>query len=84
MIIDAILDRRAENREDRTDSWGHEDYEYLREEADMFGYEYLTEAIASANEECVKDALCRYIDEEGYDPSFKEYVLGVDWIPEEE
>lgn len=80
MIIDAILDRRADNKEGK-DSWTAENLRYVYDEAMFFKFDYLSRAIDGGTEKDVKDALCRYIDENEYRPSIKRYVRSVEWIP---
>lgn len=82
MIIDVILDRRTYECEDQDFGWYDE--EQLREIYDSavyFHLDYLARAIDGGTEKDVKNALCRYIDENGYRPSIKQYVCSVNWIP---
>lgn len=82
MVIDIILDRRAFEREDGNYEWyGKRQFRYLYDYAVSFQFDYLGRALDSGEEEDVKLALCRYIDENGYNPNIKEYIRSVKWIP---
>ena len=80
MIIDSILDRRADNK-DGFDKWTVDDLRYVYDEAMEFGFDYLSRAIDGGTEKDVVEALCRYIDENGYRPSIKKYVKSRKWLP---
>ena len=51
---------------------------------DIMGYGEIGNAITAAmdygNEADVKAALCRYIDEQGYNPDIKVYINSVNWL----
>lgn len=82
MIIDVILDRRAYERKDKIFGWyGEKQFRDLYDYAMSFEFHYLARAIDGGTEKDVKDALCRYIDENGYRPSIKRFVRSVNWIP---
>ena len=80
MIIDSILDRRADNK-DGFDKWTVDDLRYVYDEAMSFKFDYLASAIDGGTNKDIQEALCRYIDENGYRPSIKRYVRSVEWIP---
>ena len=80
MIIDSILDRRADNK-DGFDKWTVDDLRYVYDEAMSFKFNYLSRAIDGGTNKDIQEALCRYIDENGYRPSIKRYVRTKDWLP---
>ena len=83
MIIDVILDRRESEKEDKDFGWyGAEQFRELYDYAMECGFDYLSKAIDGGTEKGVVEALCRYIDENGYRPSIKRYVRSVKWIPD--
>ncbi len=83
MIIDVILDRRegtpyCESAEARSEPglWCLRDlYEY----AQFFGFAELERAIDCGSDADVKRELCRYIDDNGYNPEIKDFVNSVKW-----
>ena len=77
MIIDAILDRKA-----CPQYYGKEEIKYILEEADIFGFNEIIRAFASKEEKFVQDALCNYIDNNGYNPAIKDYIRSVNWLEE--
>lgn len=81
MIIDAILDRRDDNR-DGNDRWTEEELRYVYDEATYFGFDYLSRAIDGGEDKDIAEALCRYVDEGKYPPSIKRYVRSKKWLPE--
>ena len=83
MIIDVILDRRDYEKKDKDFGWyGAEQFRDLYDYAVSFGFDNLARAINGGTEKDVVEALCRYIDENGYRPSIKRYVRSVRWIPD--
>ena len=82
MIIDAIMDRYAENRDKGTDSWDEEDYGLLIESAEYYGLDDVRKALDGRDEGDVKDALCCYVDDNGYNPWIKDYIMSKEWVPE--
>ena len=76
MIIDAILDRRAGCE------YKYPEFEYIAKQARMFEFDYILEAFKTKKNEPIQLALCTYIDEQGYNPEIKKYVMGVDWTPD--
>lgn len=75
MIIDVILDRRGGveyNAEQTAD--------YIKREVRVFEMDYqIGENILLGDEKKAKAELCRYIDEQGYNPSIKDYINSVTW-----
>ena len=81
MIIDEILDRRDEDESGVKAEWTEESLRYVYDEAMEFHFDYLSRAIDGGTEADIRQALCRYIDENGYSPEIKEYVNSVRWLP---
>ena len=81
MIIDAILDRRDAAKDGGFALWTANNVRYIYREAMLFGFSYLSAALDGGTEEQIKDALCRYIDENGYNPAIKDFVRSVRWLP---
>ena len=80
MIVDAILNRRDALRSGEKDRWTSADVRYLLDEAGIFGFDYIAEAIASGDEDAVREALCQYIDEQEYDSKLKRFVQIKSWL----
>lgn len=80
MIIDLILDRRA-GEEYST----REFYKYLQGYGQVFGK--MAWDIVSAMDEgielYVKEALCKYIIDQGYNENICEYINSVNWLDTE-
>ncbi len=77
MIIDKILDTRAGVPYDF-----YEDGRYIYDEAQIFGFDYIIDAFdGGTNKDCQK-ALCRYIDENNYNPDIKKFVNSFNWAEE--
>lgn len=77
MLIDAILDRKA------GDAYSaRELYAYCQEEGAIFGNLYwnVARAMDEGSEWDVREALCAYIVESGYNVAICEYVNSVDWL----
>lgn len=74
MIVDIILDRKDGFK------FGKEQLKDMYDESMMFGFDYLSRALDYGTEEDVKKALCRYIDEQDYNPNIKEYINSVNWL----
>lgn len=78
MIIDVILDRK-----------GGSNYSPLLiltyTDSRVYGdsFDYILHAFQDLDEDKVKVALKRYIDEQEYNPKIKEYVDSVDWLMEQ-
>ena len=76
MIIDKILDLRANPESFDAFHDGH----YIYEEAIEFGFGYIADAFdCGTNKDCQK-ALCRYIDENDYNPDIKEFINSFNWV----
>lgn len=78
MIIDLILDRKDGKPYNPT---------YFYEEVKEYGEVWpeiakpILEAMESGESGEVRLALCRYIDEQGYNPIIKNYIRRVNWLP---
>ena len=48
-----------------------------------FGFSDLTYALDYLEEDDVKRELCRYVDDQGYRPSIKNFINSVDWLPKD-
>lgn len=83
MIIDAILDRKDAIQAKEPDRWTVEDLRNVYDQAMFWEFDYLSRAIDGGTEKDVQDALCRYIDEQGYNPRFKRFVKTHTWVPAE-
>lgn len=77
MIVDIILDRRAGS-----------DYSPLHilryTDRRVYGdcFQYIQDAFLDEDNNNVQLALCRYIDDQGYNPNIKQYIWSVDWLHE--
>lgn len=74
MIIDIICDRKQFGYYDGPQSI----YDY----AEDFGEYPIIRAFDSGKENDIKEALCAYIDYEGYNPELKQYINSVNWLEE--
>lgn len=78
MIIDLILDRKAGVE---YNVLNHLDY--IKAEQEIFEFTpNIYEAFKSGDDNQAKRALCKYIDEHGYNPEIKEYIKSVSWTNE--
>lgn len=78
MIIDKILDAKNGCYNSQWDECTGA--EYIYDEATEFNLLYIAEAFDSGtNSDCQK-ALCRYIDEQGYNPEIKDFVNSFQWV----
>lgn len=75
MIIDVILDRKDGAFYSPLDF-----LPYLDDRVYGDDFKYILYALQDSSEEKMKEALKRYIDEQGYNPEIKEYIESVDWI----
>ena len=85
MIIDAILDRKE------CEFFTADDVEYIVDEAQMLGFDYIIDAFKTQNNIKIREALCRYVDsirpyidsrkfdEEHSD--IKNFINTVKWVP---
>lgn len=80
MIIDLILDKQEGQHYNPRDF-----YYRVRGYSDTFdrAFDYIVNALdAGTNDDIIK-ALCRYIDEEEYNPKIKDYIKTQDWLTED-
>ena len=82
MIIDLILDRKY--NEETTGYDSYDPYEFYRE---VMSYESIFElprdissALDYGTEDDVRNALCKYIDDQQYNPDIKDYVNSKTWL----
>ena len=83
MIIDKILDRKDDIEIYNFDSYNAHDFYF-----DCLGYsqvfdqafDYITIAMDYGTEEDVKKALCKYIDDNDYNPKIKDFIKSVEWL----
>ena len=75
MIIDAILDRRAGC------GYLYPEFEYIMKQARFFEFDYIVDAFCTKQNKAIQEALCKYIDEQNYNPDYKDYINQVDWTP---
>ena len=75
MIIDAILDRKA------CGAFTNDDVEYITDEAEIFNFNYIIDAFRTQDNVRIREALCKYIDEQNYNPEIKGFVNSVNWVP---
>ena len=79
MIIDEILDRKdAEDAGDEYE-WTIDNLQYIRDQAEYFGFDDVVKAIDGGREKDIRRALCQYIDTEGYNAKIKQYVKSKKW-----
>ena len=78
MLIDAILDRKADRENGIFNYNPIELYNYINGWAGGI-YDNVAHAMDEGEEADVKKALCDYIDGE-YNPEIKEFVNSVDWL----
>lgn len=82
MIIDLILDRK--DHEEATGNDMYNPYAFYRE---VMSYESIFEmdrdissALDYGTEDEVRNALCKYIDDQQYNPEIKNYVNSKKWL----
>ena len=82
MIIDLILDRKYNEEIPGYDSY--DPYEFYREVMSYVSIFELPRDISSAldygTEDDVRNALCKYIDDQQYNPNIKDYVNSKTWL----
>lgn len=85
MVIDMLLDRKSwqDSFHNKDIVWKQEHLRYIYDSASIFGFDYLARAIDGGGEDDIKNALVRYIDEEGYGhiKGLKKFVRSVEWLP---
>ena len=74
MIIDVIIDRKNGRPYNSYDV-----LKYIYDEAMLFKFDDIIDALDYGNEIDIKRALCNYIDTQGYDPAIKDYINYVNW-----
>lgn len=74
MVIDLILDRK--------EGFADLNAEYL-EDMKNYGFDYIDSAIDTNDDDTIKAALCRYIEENEYNPELKNYINSVNWSVEQ-
>lgn len=79
MLIDAILDRKADRVEGIFNYNPKEFYDYLMN-WDLESYQAVTRAMNEGTNADVQAAMCDYIDLEEYNPDIKGFVNSVDWL----
>ena len=79
MLIDAILDRKADRVEGIFNYNPKEFYDYLMN-WDLESYQAVTRAMDEGTNADVQAAMCKYIDIEGYNEHIKDFVNSVDWL----
>lgn len=81
MIIDAIYDRYADERDGYGDNYDFKkDGRYIYDEALEFNFDYISRAMDVGSNVDVQKALCRYIDEQDYNPDLKEFIMKKQWV----
>ena len=83
MIIDRILDRKFDIENGYKDEYKARNFYF-----DCMGYsqvfnhafDYITIAMDYGTEEDVKKALCKYIDNNEYNPKIKDFIKSVEWL----
>ena len=70
MVIDLILDRK--------EGFSDLNAEYL-EDMKRYEFDYINAAIDTNDDDTIKAALSRYIEENEYNPEIKNYINSVNW-----
>lgn len=78
MIVDVILDRKDGSSYSPLMLLTYTDNRVYGD-----SFEYILRAFQDLDEDRVKEALKRYIDEQGYNPDIKKYIDSVDWLMEQ-
>ena len=78
MIIDEILDFKY-----FVETYGLEnvepDMKYIYDEATLFGFDYLAEALDNGDNQDIQKALCRYIDDNNYPAYLLAFINSINW-----
>ena len=74
MVIDLILDRK--------EGFVDLNAEYL-EDMKHYGFDYIDDAIDTNDDDTIKAALSRYIEENEYNPELKNYITSINWSVEQ-
>ena len=83
MIIDLILDRKDNEKWAQQNAYNAKYFynECMQYSAVFNGaFDYITLAMDYGEEEDVKKALCRYIDDNDYNEKIKDYINSRDWL----
>ena len=83
MIIDKILDRKDNEEYFGEDLYNSYDfYHAMLNYSGLAGgaFDYISEAMDYGEEDDVKKALCRYIDENDYNEDIKAYINSRNWL----
>lgn len=82
MIIDIILNRRESKL------FTADDVEYIIDEAQMLGFDYIIDAFKTQNNIKIQEALCLYVDairpyvdSRKFDSDIKDFINTVSWVP---
>jgi len=79
MLIDAILDRKADRENGIFDYVHYKFYNYVKGWR-IDDYDNVVKAMDEGKETDVKKALCDYIENSGYNTNIKDFVNSVDWL----
>ena len=79
MIVDYILDRKADEDNGIYDFDARDFYNYVSEESEIFGFTNVARALDTGTENDVKKRLCEYIDNGDYNPAIKDYINSKMW-----
>lgn len=79
MLIDAILDRKADRENGIFNYKPKELYDYLMGWT-LPSYQSVSRAMDEGTNKDVQAAMCAYIDLEEYNPDIKRFVKSVDWL----
>ena len=79
MIIDLILDRKDNEQLNNSDDYNAKEFYNGCMRYGKIADE-ITRAMDSGTEEEVKQALCSYIQEQGYNPEIVEYIKRKKWL----
>jgi hypothetical protein len=82
MIIDLILDRKDDEQEGYDFYNAHDFYMGCMGYNKVFSHiaDGITEAMDYGENEDVQRALCKYIDENNYNPAIKDFINSVNWL----
>lgn len=80
MIIDVILDREDDIKNQHIDLFSQRKLHDIYTYAMQFDFQYLSKALDYGDEKDIKEALCKYIDENEYNPSIKGFINSVNWL----
>lgn len=79
MIVDLILDRKDGEPYD-----AHDFYVNVMGYEAIFGMDFsISRALDIGTNKDVQKALCDYIEDNGYNPDIKNYIISQEWVKEE-